>query len=200
MNTEIRKAEPQDSAGIATLLLLAMEEIVYEFLGEKDKQAAFDFMYRMVSTENNQYSYQNAYTLHIDGKMVAAVNLYNGALLEELRKPVAEYMQAHASVPFAPEDETQAGEHYIDSIGVHPEWQGKGMGGQLLRYLIAEYVEKQGLTLGLLVEKTNPAARRLYEKVGFRKTGEKVLAGKTMDHLQIRPFPSGMTSRNRPAN
>ncbi len=186
MKTEIQKAALSDSAEIASLLLLAMEDIVYEFLGAKDKQAAFDFMYHMVSTENNQYSYQNVYILRLDGKIAGAVNLYDGARLEELRKPVAEYITARTSLPFAPEDETRAGEFYIDSIGVHPDRQGQGIGGKLLRYLVLEYVEKQGETLGLLVEQANPAARRLYEKTGFRKTGEKVLVGKMMDHLQIR--------------
>lgn len=186
MKTEIQKAALSDSAEIASLLLLAMEDIVYEFLGAKDKQAAFDFMYHMVSTENNQYSYQNVYILRLDGKIAGAVNLYDGARLEELRKPVAEYITARTSLPFAPEDETRAGEFYIDSIGVHPDRQGQGIGGKLLRYLVSEYVEKQGETLGLLVEQANPAARRLYEKTGFRKIGEKVLVGKMMDHLQIR--------------
>lgn len=186
MKTEIQKAALSDSAEIASLLLLAMEDIVYEFLGVKDKQAAFDFMYHMVSTENNQYSYQNVYTIHMDGQIAGAVNVYDGARLEELRKPVAEYITTRTSWSFAPEDETQAGEFYIDSIGVHPDHQGQGIGGKLLGYLVSEYVEKQGETLGLLVEQANPAARRLYEKVGFRKTGEKLLVGKRMDHLQVR--------------
>lgn len=186
MNIEIRKAEPTDSSEIAALLLLAMEEIVYEFLGKNDPQAAFDFMYKMVSTENNQYSWQNTYVICCDDQTAGAVNVYEGARLKELREPVAEYIRRHTTKPFNPEDETQAGEIYIDSIGVYPHWQGKGIGSRLLQYLISEYTEKQGLTLGLLVEKANPGARRLYEKAGFRKTGEKVLVGKAMDHLQSR--------------
>lgn len=186
MEINIRKAEYEDSAEIARLLLLAMEEIVYEFLGVRDKQAAFDFMHHMVSTKDNQYSYHNAYVANINGRTAGAVILYDGALLEKLRKPVAQYITAYTHKPFEPENETGAGEFYIDSIGVYPEWQGKGIGGRLLQHLVSEYVEKQGLTLGLLVEKANPAARRLYEKTGFRKTGEKTLVGKVMDHLQFR--------------
>ncbi len=185
METAIRKAVLADSPEIASLLLLAMEDIVYEFLGTRDKKAAFDFMHHMVSTRNNQYSYQNVYIICSEGKIVGAVNVYDGARLAELRRPVAEYVAAQTALPFEPEDETQAGEHYIDSIGVHPGWQGKGIGGKLLHYLISEYTEKQGVTLGLLVEKANPAAKRLYEKAGFRKTGEKTLVGKEMEHLQI---------------
>lgn len=185
MKIEIRKAEVKDWSAIAELLLLAMEEIVYEFLGKKDAQAASDFMSEMVRTENNQYSWENTYVITCDGQTAGAVNVYDGARLAELRAPVARYIEKRTTRPFTPEDETQAGEVYMDSIGVYPHWQGKGIGSRLLRYLISEYAEKQGLTLGLLVEKANPGARRLYEKAGFRKTGEKMLAGKAMDHLQV---------------
>ncbi|MBX2954186.1 MAG: GNAT family N-acetyltransferase [Leadbetterella sp.] len=187
METEIRKAEYQDSAAVAALLLLAMEEIVYEFLGKKDKEAAFNFMHDLVRAENNQYSFHNVYVAIREGEIAGAVNIYDGALLAELRKPVAEYVTARTRKLFQPEDETEAGEFYMDSIGVDPKCQGQGIGRSLLQYLVSEYVEKRGLTLGLLVEKANPSARRLYEKVGFRKTGEKTLAGKEMDHLQIVP-------------
>ncbi len=194
MEIRIRKAEYKDSGEIARLLLLAMEDIVYEFLNVRNKQAAFDFMYHMVHTENNQYSYQKVYVATHEGKIVGAVNVYDGALLEELRKPVARYISAHTHKPFEPENETRAGEFYVDSIGVSPEWQGQGIGGKLLQHLISEYVQKQGLTLGLLVEKANPAARRLYEKVGFRKTGEKILVGKVMDHLQLGEYTEPLRS------
>lgn len=187
MKLEIRKAEHHHSAKAAALLLLAMEEIVYEFLGKRDAGAAFDFMHHLVSTEGNQYSYRNACVACLDGEIVGAAIVYDGALLAELRKPVARYISAHTQKSFQPEDETQAGEFYIDCIGVDPKLQGRGIGRSLLQHLVKEYVEKQGLTLGLLVEKANPAARRLYEKVGFRKTGEKMLADKPMDHLQIWP-------------
>lgn len=186
MSLEIRKADYEDSTEVAALLLLAMEEIVYEFLGKKYSGEASDFMRHMVSTEANQYSYRNAFVAVIDGKIAGALIVYDGALLEELRKPVARYIAARTQKPFQPEDETCAGEFYIDSIGVDPKQQGQGIGRSLLQYVIGEYVEKQGLTLGLLVEKENPAARRLYEKVGFRKTGEKTLVGKVMDHLQVK--------------
>jgi len=59
------------------------------------------------------------------------------------------------------------------------------LGTKLLQFLIQEYVEKQGLTLGLLVDNDNPNAKRLYEKIGFRVVGEKTLVGHAMEHLQI---------------
>ena len=129
----------------------------------------------------------------INSEVVAAVNLYDGARLEELRQPVIEHIRREFSQDFKPEDETQVGEHYIDSLGVNTSHRGKGVGSKVLQFLIDEYANKQGKTLGLLVDEENPNARRLYLKMGFKTTGLKFLFGKCMEHLQI-------TCRINPAN
>ena len=182
----VRKATLNDSEIIATHLLLAMDEIVYKFIGEEDPEKAKEFMLHFVKKDNNQYSYQNCWVVEDNMKVVAAVNLYNGALLSELREPVIEYVRSKFNKDFNPEDETQAGEYYIDSLGVNPNQQSKGIGTKLLQFVIDEYVNKHSQTLGLLVDETNPNAKRLYLKLGFKSAGRKVLFGKNMEHLQIK--------------
>lgn len=180
----IRKATSGDSETIAVYLLLAMEDIVYKFLGCDDYRQALKFMRYFVSNENNQYSYQNCWVTEEAGSIIAAVNLYDGARLQELREPVIQYVRKHFNKDFNPEDETQPGEYYIDTLGVSPGMQGKGVGSQLLKFLIDEYVFRQKSTLGLLVDEDNPGAKKLYLKLGFKVVGRKFLAGKPMEHLQ----------------
>jgi ribosomal protein S18 acetylase RimI-like enzyme len=182
----IRKATSGDSKIIAACLFLAMEDIVYQFIGEEDPEKALEFMLHFVERETNQYSYQNCWVAEEDKKVVAAVNLYDGARLGELRQPVVEYVRGKCSKEFNPEDETQAGEYYIDSFGVNPNRQGKGIGTKLLQFVIDEYVNKQGQTLGLLVDEVNLNAKKLYLKLGFKSAGRRVLFGKNMEHLQIK--------------
>ncbi len=55
-------------------------------------------------------------------------------------------------------------------ISLLPEYRGHGIGGGLIRNLI-EQCDKDKVAVRLQVLKTNPAAR-LYERLGFRKTGE----------------------------
>jgi ribosomal protein S18 acetylase RimI-like enzyme len=184
----IRRATLDDSAFIATCLLLAMEDIVYKFMGRKDHEKAKEFMLYFAERESNQYSYQNCWVAEVDKRVVAAVNLYDGARLRELRQPVIEYIRSQFNSDFEPEDETQAGEYYIDSLGVSPDQQGKGIGSKVLRFLIDEYVDRRGMALGLLVDEENPEARRLYLKLGFKSAEKKVLFGKNMEHLQIAAF------------
>jgi ribosomal protein S18 acetylase RimI-like enzyme len=103
-----------------------------------------------------------------------------------LRQPVIEYIKSRFNQDFNPQDETQAGEYYIDSLGVDPDQQGKGIGTKLLRFIIDEYVNTHHQTLGLLVDEENPEAKRLYLALGFKHAGKKVLFGKSMEHLQVK--------------
>lgn len=182
----IRKATKTDSEAIARYLLLAMEDIVFEFIGERNAEKAMSFMQHLTGTENNQYSYQNCWVVEEEGEVIAAVTLYDGGQLEVLRAPVAQYIEQEYNRPFNPENETQAGEFYVDSFGVDPGQQGKGIGSALLQFLIDEYVHKNGQKLGLLVDKENPGAKKLYLKLGFQVVGEKTLVEKQMEHLQVK--------------
>ena len=182
----IRKATVNDSEMIAAYLLLAMEDIVFKFIGEANPEKAKEFMLHFVEKDNNQYSYLNCWVAEDNMKVVAAINLYNGAQLSELRQPVIEYLRNRFNKDFNPEDETQAGEYYLDTLGVNPNHRNKGIGTKLLQFVIDEYVNRHGQTLGLLVDEINPNAKRLYLKLGFKSAGTRVLFGKNVEHLQIK--------------
>lgn len=181
----IRKATIEDSEFIAALLLLAMEEIIYNFIGLKDHKTAYYFLLHFVESEKNQYSYQNCFVAEENDEIAGAVLIYNGGELKVLRQPVLDYVRLNFNPDFDPEDETQRGEFYIDALGVSPKHQGKGIGSQLLLFLIDEFVNKEKETLGLLVEEGNAGAKKLYEKLGFKVVGTQTLVGKKLKHLQM---------------
>lgn len=184
----IRKANLEDSQAIATLLMQATGEVIYKFIGVEHYEKARDFLLHFIRMEDNQYSYQNCYVATEDEVIIAACLVYDGAKLEELRKPVLEYIHRHFDANLQIADETQAGEFYIDSLGVAKTQQGKGLGSKLLRFLIDERLYKQGQTLGLLVDKTNLRAKKLYLKMGFEPIGEKELIGISLEHLQLKGY------------
>ncbi|MRX68568.1 Acetyltransferase (GNAT) family protein [Flavobacterium resistens] len=183
----IRKAKISDSEQIAPILLLAMEDIIYKFIKKEDYASAKDFLQHFIGRENNQYSFQNCFVAEENNEIIGAVNIYNGADLEALRTPIISYIRKHFNPEFDPELETKAGEFYIDSLGVNPKYQGKGIGSKILLFLIEEFVTKNNQTLGLLVEEGNPNAKKLYLNLGFQPVGEKTLVGKKLEHLQISP-------------
>ena len=95
-----------------------------------------------------------------------------------------EYIRSHYNKHFIPEDETQAGEFYLDCIAVNPNFCGKGIGTAMLQFLIQEFVINKEGKLGLLVDENNPLAKKLYLRLGFVYKETKTLFGKNMEHLQ----------------
>lgn len=180
----IRKASPQDAANIVTFMLLAMGDIVYKFINEINYGEAKRFLLKFVQQEDNQYSWQNCWVAEMDKEVVAAANVYDGKKLNELRQPVIEEIQTKYNSSFSPEDETGAGEYYIDTLAVDPKYQRQGIGSVMLNFLVDEYVNKQGQTLGLLVEEDNDVAKRLYEKAGFTPVHKRIVFGKNIQHWQ----------------
>jgi ribosomal protein S18 acetylase RimI-like enzyme len=58
----------------------------------------------------------------------------------------------------------------IVDIALLPDWRGQGVGGALLRTLIAE-AEERGVKASIHVEQFNPALA-LYQRLGFAPVGE----------------------------
>lgn len=183
---EIRKSTPNDAEQIAELMLFAMKGIVYEFIGEENYDKAKQFLKELIEQTNNQYSFENTYVALENSNIVGSFTLYEGDKLKDFRKPVIEKIKTEFDLIILPEDETEAGEIYIDTIAVYPEYRGKGFGNKILDYITKEIAERENVTVGLLVDFKNPKALKLYESKGFKKVGEKTLMNTRNYHLQYR--------------
>ena len=119
-----------------------------------------------------------------EGKAVGACICYDGAKLHELRKPFFEAVMRILDKDMTDvQDETDPLEVYLDTLAVLPEYRKQGIASALLKASI-EKARKIGKPAGLLVEKENHNARRLYESLGFKKVGERPFAYVMMDHLR----------------
>lgn len=185
MEYVIRKAIGKEATKIAPLLFSAMGEVICQFIGVNDKLAALDFMGKLISMPENQYSFENCTVVEMNGRIVAVTLVYDGSALRELRVPVAGLVLEMFGRDFYPEDETCDGEMYLDCIGVSPEVRGLGIGTLLLKSLIDVHVIGSNKILGLLVEPGNAIAKGLYSKLGFQVVGQKMLAGKQFEHMQL---------------
>lgn len=59
----------------------------------------------------------------------------------------------------------------IARVAVHPDYQGKGLGGKIMRLTLAALCGKGHDSVRLTVSPGNAAARHLYEKSGFAYRG-----------------------------
>jgi ribosomal protein S18 acetylase RimI-like enzyme len=78
--------------------------------------------------------------------------------------------------------EERSHEIYLARIALLPEWQGRGVGGSIVRSLL-ERARATGKAVVLEVLHANPRAARLYEELGFRPTG------RSDTHLFMRAIP-----------
>ena len=75
--------------------------------------------------------------------------------------------------------------HYLVAIGVHPELQGKGYGGALLRAAI-DLTEADEKSSGIGLDTGSDSNQKLYEKFGFKLLGTEQLDEKLM-RFMFRP-------------
>lgn len=174
------------AAEIARLIMTAMtDDCCLYFCGDGFGLNDFHKMMTMlVECENSQYSYRNT-LVAMDGDKVIGISVsYDGARLHELRRAFIEAAKKYIGKDHSGmDDETQAGELYLDSLAVLPEYRRQGIARKLLKGT-KERANRLGLPcVGLLVDKDNPIGEALYTSIGFRYINDNQWGGHPMKHL-----------------
>lgn len=179
----IRPAQKSDYLQVAPLIVQAMENLALKFTKSSDVEKAipvFDYFFRQKA---NQYSYENTLVFEENGEIIGSITGYDGSKLEELRTPFLDHLLNEFEFDQIPEDETEAGEFYIDTVSVSKNHHGKGIGRKLIEAMIQNAKEKGFNKVGLLVDVGNPSAKKLYERIGFKVIKIKNLMGGQYEHL-----------------
>ena len=185
---EIKDARKEQSPDIARLIMTAMtDDCCLHFCGEGYGLEDFRGMMTMlVEREDSQYSYRNTLVVMDGDRLVGIAVSYDGGRLHELRQAFVEAAKTcigkdHSGM----DDETQAGELYLDSLAVLPDYRRQGIARRLLK-ATKEKADRMGLPcVGLLVDKGNPAGEALYVSVGFRYVNVNSWGGHPMKHLTL---------------
>lgn len=178
-----RPARKEDAPTIAQVIAMAIgdEAGLRNYCGDEYISVLSD----IARAEGTQYSYQNAIVAEYGGKVVGAVVGYDGARLEELRcGTLAIIKERTGRVPLIV-DETEAGEYYLDSVAVLPQFRSLGVGVVLIKAFVEHAFREGAERVGLIVDKENPNAERLYTSLGFKPVGELMFFTHEMRHLQI---------------
>lgn len=180
MQIIIREAVKEDAPLIAQAVAMAIGEESAGYYGGEDYDTVFT---EIAAREDTQYSYLNAHVAEMDGIPVGIAVSYDGGRLPDLRHHTLTHIQEATGKSHLIPDETGAGELYLDSLFVLPEYRGRGIGTRLLEAVISKAHELELPGLGLLVDHDNPSAERLYTAVGFERQDEKEFLGHPMHHL-----------------
>lgn len=180
-NIKIREAVAADATLVGRVVLMALH---YD-----ETHPLASIFAELAAREVSQYSYRNALVAEVDGETVGAIIGYDGARLEELRKPLYELMIEKFGSVCPVEDETSAGEFYLDSIAVLPQWRGRGVGGALLSAARDRAFAAGHERVELIVDFANPRAEALYNSLGFERVNATKFLGCDMWHLQVEVSP-----------
>ena len=131
-----------------------------------------------------QYSCRYAIVAEYADNVVGVVVGYDGVRLKELRDGTFVILQEYIGRVPTLTDETEAGEYYLDSIAVFPEFQGLGVGTALINAFCTRAFFAGAVSVGLIVDFDNQDAEKLYATLGFERVGKRSFFGHYMWHLQ----------------
>lgn len=178
----VRAARPEDSGIIAQAVAMAIgdEVALRAYCGDD----YISVLTEIASREQTQYSWQSAFVAEIDGIATGAIVGYDGATLKALRDGTFAILRERIGRVPTIADESQAGEYYLDSVGVLPTFRGLGIGQALISAFCENAFAQGHERVGLIVDYDNPQAEKLYTSLGFKRVGTKLFFGHKMWHLQ----------------
>lgn len=130
--------------------------------------------------EDVLYSYRHAIIAWEDDIPVGICLCYDGAKYHEMRKrtfdmfeQLMHYDPTHEKMDLEnAEDEAVAGEYYMDSLAVMPDWRKKGIGLQLMKAQLNKARTLGFMKASLLVDPENVNAQQMYKKLGFKESAQ----------------------------
>ena len=198
MNVTIRQARKEEASQIAELFMLAwpVDEIL-DSIGSnwnpmeiernpmKSNPVTYDWLLESItliaSNEETIYSYENTLVAEVDGKVVGAMCAYDGADYQKLKQPIIDALGSDCG--FAKMKETEAGEFYLDSVGVLPEYRGRGIASRIIEAQCERAASLGHKVAGLIVDVDKPQVEALYSRLGFTYLDDKDFFGHAMRHM-----------------
>ena len=184
----IRPARPAEAARIATLIMEAMNHDCCQWwAGPHHTLDDFhQLMTSLVQRTDSQYSYLNTLVAVVADEVVGICTAYDGARLHQLRQAFIDgARQSFGMDHSAIDDETSAGEFYLDSLCVAAPYRKQGIATALLKASIGKARTLGMPSVGLLVDCGNPKAEHLYTQIGFSLKDNTSWGGHPMHHLTI---------------
>ena len=177
----IRQARKEEAAQIAELFMLAWPaEEIAQGLGISVEEL-HKSMTGVAASPETIYSFENTVVAEVDGKVAGAMCAYDGADYQRLKQPILDVIGEDSG--FGQLRETEAGEFYLDSVGVYPEFRGKGLASQMIEAQVARAASLGHKAVGLIVDVDKPRAEALYVRLGFRYVDDKDFFGHPMKHM-----------------
>lgn len=183
MIRDARKDDAEDIVELLKVILTDMELPVMKEVAWEDLKPA---LVEAAKQERFRHNYRNAMVKEVDGQIAGCFYGYKGGSASDSYEPIEVMLEKYDLPIFDTygEEESVDGEWYLDSLVTHQAYRGQGIGKELLEAAFVKAKESGMSVIGLNVDLGNPRAKALYERMGFKKTGEVVLSEHDYDHMQ----------------
>lgn len=185
MTIFIRQAVPQDAPTAVPLIIEAIGDIAKRLTGEsapEDVQAALQELFIQ---ENNRHSYLYTYVAvnEATNEVTGILVVYSGYQGIKLDQQLSKWLTTKNADVTQIDQEAYEDEFYIDTIAVHRDARGQGIGTALLTY--AEYVARESRfsKIALNVEPQKTKAINLYKQLGFQITEPWTIIDEPFHHM-----------------
>ena len=135
--------------------------------------------------EDTLYCWRNSTIALYDGVPAGLMVAYDGARYRRMRDITVPMIRIYVGDDYhSMDDESCAGEYYLDSLAVLPEFQHRGIASALIQEMLRQCNEA-GIPLATIaVDPENDTAYSLYTKNGFHKNGQITVFNTTYDRLE----------------
>lgn len=169
---KIRHAIEKDSRSLAELINLAGEGLPLYLWGlsSADGQAPIEFGEQRAKRTEGGFSYRNAWVCEVDGTIAAMLLAYpqdDPYLIEDITA-FPEVVR-----PLIELESECSGSFYINALAAYPQFQGQGLGSQLLALAEEKAREFACSEISLIVADGNEQPCTLYEFSGFHEYSQR---------------------------
>ena len=175
----IRPALSLDTQMAAHLVHMSMGRLADFLFSSGGKIKANTVLAKLVMQPRNRFSYQFADIAEVDGKTAGLLLSYPGWTMKHLEIPMGRQLVKifgavgffrflRKSIPLVFCREAENDEYFINNIAVLPDFQGEGIGSQLMKHAEEKAIAERFQKCSLVVEISNTRARNLYERFGYQ--------------------------------
>ena len=151
---------------------------------EDNNNEHIDHLAGICRRQDTLYSWRNATIALYDGVPAGLMVAYDGARYRSMRDVTFPMIRMYVGDDYHNmDDESCAGEYYLDSLAVLPEYRRRGIASALIQEMLRQR-DAAGIPLATIaVDPDNDTAYRLYKKHGFRHDGQITVFGTTYHRL-----------------
>lgn len=178
-NLSFRPAKPEDAAAGGALIFETFPKVATFLIGLGDEERAKAIITRLFAMPGHRFSYEVTQFATFEGRIIGLMVTYPGKRHHKLDRKLDKLVLRHYRVrgkivlavrawPLMWVKEVSRDEYLVGNLAVRGRYRGRGAGSVMLNHVEAVAREAGYSKIALRVAIENQAARKLYERMGYK--------------------------------